>query len=176
MPSALGAALLSAGGALTGAVGSIVQGQSAAQADKYNGQIALANATIQKRNADQAGLAGEEQAAISGMKTRATVGDTKANQAASGIDVNKGSAVDVRTSEQQLGKLDALTIRSNAAKQAYGYETEAMSDTAQSELDKQAASSAQTAGYIGAAGTLLGKGADAATKFKEYQAASGFTI
>lgn len=166
--------LLAGASAITGALGAFEQGQSTASADKYNGQIALANSQIATRNAVQASEAGEIQAANSEMRTRANAGAIKTNQAASGVDVNKGSAVDVQQSEDQLGKLDALTIRSNAAKQAYGYETQSFSDTAQSELDKSAATNAATAGDIGAGSTLLGQGSNAGTKFQEYQQASGF--
>lgn len=168
--------LLAAGSAVMSTVGALQQGEAASAADKYNGQIAMANSQIANRNAVQASEAGEIQAANSGMKTRANAGSIKANQGASGVDVNKGSPVDVRTSQDQLGKLDALTIRSNAAKQAYGYETQSFSDTAQGTLDATAAKNDEMAGEFNAATTLLGKGSDAGTKYAQYQQASGFAF
>jgi hypothetical protein len=55
----------------------------------------------------------------------------------------------------QLGELDALTIRSNAEREAYGYTTQSSNLTAQSGLTRMAGRNAQTAGYVSAAGTLL---------------------
>lgn len=166
--------LLAAGNAAMSAFGALEQGQAQANSDKYNGQIAMANSQIATRNAVQASEAGEIQAANAEARTRAGAGAIKTNQAASGIDVNKGSAVDIQQSESQLGKLDALTIRSNAAKQAYGYETQSFSDAAQSNLDQYAAKNDIQASEISATSTLLGQSSNAASKFQEYQQASGF--
>ena len=68
------------------------------------------------QNAQFAGAEGEQQTAAEGAKTKAAVGATLANEGASGIDVDSGSNVDVRESEAKIGMLNALTIRSNAAK------------------------------------------------------------
>jgi hypothetical protein len=56
---------------------------------------------------------------------------------------------------KQYGMLDALTIRSNAAKQAYGREVAATSYTAQAQLDTMEGSQAAEGGDLGALGTLL---------------------
>jgi hypothetical protein len=161
-----------AGGAL-GAYGSYMQGQSAAAAARYNATIEKNNATIAKQNAAIAGEAGSFQAYQVGQKTRSEVGTIAANQAAGGIDVNKGSAVDVRSSAAELGELDALTVRSNAAREAYGYQTQADTHTAQSNLDLFEAANDQTAGTIGAASTFLGSAGSAALNFRKYQLEAG---
>jgi len=46
---------------------------------------------IARRNASQAALAGEQKVAVEQMKTRQQVGAIKAQQAASGVDVDSGS-------------------------------------------------------------------------------------
>lgn len=161
---------------VVGAVGSIMQGQSQSEMYNYQAQVERNNAQIAKQNAVFATEIGESQATQQGMKTRAIVGAEKAGQAASGIDVNTGSAVDVRASTAQLGELNALTIRSNAARQAYGYQVQSTSDIAQADLDTFAASNAKTAGYFGAVGSLLGAAASAGSAYSQWQLASPSSI
>lgn len=137
------------------ALGQIRQGQAAAASAKYNSQVQANNAQIAQNNAALAGEQGAANAGIEQQKTRAAVGGIKAAQAANGIDVNSGSAVDVRSSAAELGELNAITIRSNAAKTAYGYQTQQSSDMAQSQLDRQEAKFDVQAGYMNAGTTLL---------------------
>lgn len=144
-----------AGGAVS-AYGQYESGQATSAAASYQAQVAANNAAIARQNAELSMQAGEQQAGISEMRTRANVGTTKAGQAASGVDVNSASSTNVRAGEAEIGQLDALTIRSNAAKQAYGYEVAATSDTAQSQLESMEASNAKTAGTLGALGTAIG--------------------
>lgn len=136
-------------------LGSIAQGQEQAKAANYNAGVAANNATIAQQNASLAGAQGAANAAIEQQRTRATVGGIKAAQAANNIDVNTGSAVDVRSSAAELGELNAITIRSNAAKTAYGFQTQSSSDTAQAQLDQQQAKYDSEAGYLNAGKTLL---------------------
>lgn len=157
--------------AVVGAVGDVLGGQSQASAAKYNAAVAQMNKKAALTNATMVGEAGSEQAAIQSQKTRAEVGGIKANQAAGGVSVNSGSAVDTRVSAQELGKLDALTIRSNAAKEAYGYQTQAASFEAESQLDKAEASHDLEAGWIKGAGTLLGGAEEAGASWEKLQMA-----
>ncbi len=60
-----------------------------------------------------------------------------------------------------LGQLDALSIRSAAARKAYGFQSEAVNYENQSALDKHQAKSDKTAGYINAVTGLLKSGAEA---------------
>lgn len=145
------------GGIGTGvqAYGKYQEGQAANQSYQYKAQVAANNAAIKKQQATMDMQSGEIAAVNQGLKTRAKVAGEKAQQGAAGIDVNTGSAVDVRAGTEELGMLDALTIRSNAAKKAWSDEVDASSLEAQSELDKSAGEQAETAGAIGAAGSLL---------------------
>jgi hypothetical protein len=142
------------------AAGSIAKGNATASADRYNANVADLNSKQQTQNATWAAQAGDQQAAMSQQKTRATVGAITANQAASGIETNTGSAVAVRAGAAENGMLDAMTIRSNAARQAYGYQVQAASDKAQASQDRSEASDAETAGYIGAGSSVLGAAAN----------------
>ncbi len=133
-----------------------MSGFSNAQASRLQAQIAQNNSALAGQNAFATANAGEAAQNQAQMKTRAVIGATKAAQAANGIDVNTGSAVDVRASEAELGKMDAMTIRSNAARQAYGYQVEGVTQRAQSKLLKAQATQAEIAGVINAGADLLG--------------------
>jgi hypothetical protein len=143
-------------------------GEASAAANAYKAQVATNNAEIARRNAISDAQAGDTAAFNQGLKTRAKVGAEKAQQGASGIDVNTGSAADVRKGTQQLGMLDALTIRSNAARKAYGDLVESTSDTAQSQLDTMAGQQASEAGEIGAVGSLLSGASSLAGNWGKY--------
>lgn len=156
-----------------GGIGAIQQGRASSASAKYNSAIASNNATIATQNAQFAGEAGEAQAAMSEKKTRAEVGSIQNNQAASGINVNSGSAVDVRSSAAENGELDAITIRSNAARQAYGYQAQSTSENAQATLDKSQAGYDSTAGDISGATTFLGGAGNAGLNYEKYLQAGG---
>ncbi len=150
------------GGGLLGAAGNVQQGEASAAAANYNAAIARQNAQQATTNAVMAGQAGEIQAYIQQQRTMQEVSGTKASQAASGVNVNVGSAVNVRAGQAETGALDALTIRANAAKQAYGYQVQNTNDLAQSNLDRAEAQNDETAGWLNAGSTLLGSAGKAA--------------
>lgn len=155
-------------GAKVAAQGDILAGQAASQADIFNAGVAETNAQILKQGATWAGQAGEAEAGLSGMKTRAAVAGIKADQAAAGVDVNVGSAVDVRASEASKGMQDALTIRANAAKQAYGLQTQSASETAQASLYKSMAPYEIQAANLKSKATILSGKSQVASQFGNY--------
>lgn len=115
----------------------------------FQSQVARNNATIATQNAGYAREAGQEQAAIASRKGAAQIGAIKTGFAASGVDVNSGSAADVEVGARETEKLDAETVLNNAELQAYGYTTQATDFEAQSKQDE--------AGAIwGSLGTLTG--------------------
>lgn len=158
----------SVAGAGVGAYGAIKQGEATSNAEKYNAQVATNNAAIAEQSAQRAGAAGNAQAEQASLKTRATVGAIKANQAASGVDVNSGSSLDVRSSAQELGELNAINVRSNAANAAYGYKVQAASYSGQSTLDQYAASTATSAADISAGGTVLSGIGGASSNYSKF--------
>lgn len=168
VPIAVAALALSAVGTGIGIMGQMQQAKAQASAANYQSEVAANNAKIATQNATWANQAGEQQQAQAQLKTRAQVGGILAAQAASGVDVNKGSTIDVRSSAAETGQLDALTLRSNAARQAYGYDVQSTSDTAQSQLDSATASNIESAAPINAASTFLGGAGNAASKYAEF--------
>ncbi len=159
-------------GAASGASGARQAGNAASQADLYNAAVARNNATIATNNSQLAAEAGEANTTSALMKTRAQVGGILANQGASGVDINSGSAPDVRSSAAETGQLSAINIRAQAVRQAYGYQNEASAATSQAGLDTAQAGFDKQAGQTKAETTLLGGLASAGSGFEQYQMAS----
>jgi hypothetical protein len=160
-------------GGIVSAVGATESASAQQQAASYQAQVARNNQQIALNAANQASAAGSAQVEAQGIKNRAQAGQILASQAASNIDVNTGSAVDVRSSAAALGQLDALTIRSNAEKQVYGYQTEAASAGGQASLAASEASQAPIAGQLSATGSLLSGATGVANNYLRWQQLAG---
>jgi hypothetical protein len=156
-------------GAGISAIGTMEAAQAQSANASYQAQVARNNAQIAQENSTMAIQSGEAQAAAQGQKARAQVGGIVAAQGANNVDVNTGSAANVRTSSQELANVDTRTIMSNAAKQSFGYQVAASSDTAQAGLDTQEASQAQTAGGIGSLGSFLSGISSVGPNWVKYQ-------
>lgn len=138
-------------------------GRAAAESQAALADYNAAVADLQARDALERGM--EEEGRFR-SRVRVLVGSQRAGFAAGNIDVGYGSAVDVQEDAAFLGELDALTIRTNAGREAWGYKVEAedlrqRADIARREgvTLERAGRAAQTAARIGAVGGLLGTGA-----------------
>lgn len=109
---------LAAGGTAMNAVGQIKAGNKAKEAGEQSGQI------LEARARDARAIGADEESRYR-ASVRGLIGSQRAGFAAQGVDVGSGSAVDVQADAAYLGELDALTIRNNAAREAWGYEVEA---------------------------------------------------
>lgn len=140
-----------------------------AQAQKasaqYQNQVAQSNQAIATQNANFSSASGEQQAAVQEQKTRAQIGSITAAQASSGVDINSTTDQDVRTSAGELGALDAQTIRSNAARQAYGYETQATNFENAGAADVSQGNNDLTAGYTNAGAGALNSAGSASMNY-----------
>lgn len=162
-----------AGGGIS-ALSSIMGGKAKSASYKYQAGLAAINSQIAKQNADYERNVGEVEAQQSGLRTKAEIGATRAIEGASGLDVNSGSAARVQSSEREIGWNNQQIIRANSARRAYGYEVEAMNETAQGQLYKRAASQAKTAGILGAGATLLSTAGSVAGKWSQASTAGVF--
>jgi hypothetical protein len=143
------------------------QASAQAAAAKFQAQVAANNQTLANQAASQAVQSGEAKATQQEMRTRSTFGAIAAAQAANNIDVNTGSALDVRTGAAETGQLDALTIRSNAAREAYGFQVQGVSFSADAALLEMKSQQAIEAGNIAAMGSLLGGATSTADKLSK---------
>lgn len=162
------AAGLSILGTIQGFMGQKAQAKAAANQAKYNSAVAENNALIAQRNASLAAQEGNAALETQLMENRAKIGAIKAAQAASGVNINTGSAVDVRSSAAETGQLSALNIRSNAIRKAYGYQQDAADYKTQAGLYDTQAHNEKVAGNINARTTLLGGLSDTAMNFSNY--------
>ncbi len=162
----------SALGGVVGAVGAEQKGAADQAMYGYQSSVARMNAQIALQNAAYTQRAGGSAAYQSGLKTAATVGVQKANQGASGVDVNSGSPFGIRQTTTELGQLDQNLIRTNYAKKAYGFEVESATKTAEAGADVIAGQQASKAADIAALGSILGGVSSVSSKW--LQASSSF--
>lgn len=135
----------SMGLSILGTITTTMQQASAARAQgAYESSIANTNARIARIQARQTIEAGDVMASRKNVETGSIVSSIRAQQGASGIDVGSGSSALVRAGVSAVGAVDELTIRNNAARQAWGYETEAIGDSYKGEYAKLTAKSKET--------------------------------
>lgn len=149
-----------------GGVGQIQQGNAQAAAMRYNAQVAEMNATLADRRAKDALERGKVEEQQQRLRAAQLMGKQRAAMAANGVDLSFGSPLDNLVDTAELAELDALTIRRNAANEAYDFETQGVNYRADANLSRMNASAARTGGYLSAAGTILGGGA---TAYKDYR-------
>lgn len=135
------------------AVGQVQQSQAQNASFKYQAAVARNNQIIANRMAEDARKRGELEANIQRQKSRQLQGAQRAALASSGVLVDQDTAADVVADTAALGELDALTIRSNAEREALGFEAQGMNfaseaGLAQSKIDP-------SGGLIRAGSTLL---------------------
>lgn len=140
-----------------------------ADAYKYQSSMAMYNAAIAKQNQKYALDVGEQQAERQGIAGAAQAGQIKAGQAASGVDVNSGSAKDVQTSQRLVSQMDLNTIREKAAKTAYDFSVQATNYENQAKGLNKAASNARTEGVLGAVSSFIGTVGSVSSKWMQGQ-------
>lgn len=70
-------------------------------------------------------------------RTLRLISEQRAGFAASGVELDSGSTLDTTSGTAALGELDALTIENNAAREAYGYQSQAETFAAQAGITRQ---------------------------------------
>jgi hypothetical protein len=142
-------------GTILQAEGSAFGGAAAMQTYNARAQIAKNNAQIARYNAALAAATGESRGEALGLRSRARIGAIKAGQAGAGLDVNTGSAVDVRASAAALDALDIMNAKAEAARAVYGYGLKASEEETEAKLMKRAGKYALVEGLLGAGQSAL---------------------
>lgn len=120
--------------------------QAQARAAEANAELAEYNAAIADIQAKDTVSIGELEANKFRSRTKGLIGEQRAGMAAGNIDVGYGSAVDVVADAAFLGELDALTVRTNAAREAWGYRVEAADSRMRGDIMRDEAKEARRAG------------------------------
>ncbi|MDX9690533.1 MAG: hypothetical protein RBT70_08775 [Alphaproteobacteria bacterium] len=165
--AAIGATVLSTGMTM---YGQYQQGRAQQSQMNYQAAVDRNNKIISDRAAEDAikrGQAEEE-------KHRRQVQQVKAQQrvgfAARGIDLGSDNVLDTLSDTAMFGELDALTIRNNAAREAYGYQVQGMNYEASAANKVLAGKNARSAANTGMFTTLLSGASTVAESWQNYNA------
>lgn len=149
---------------LLGSAGSIAGALTQSQDQKFQGDVAIRLAEMQARvselQAEEAIKIGKKQAARIQREGKRIRGAQRAAIAAQGIEIDTGSAADVQEDTARTIALDALQVRNNAWRAAWGHRFEAVSARRAGQLNFQL--SRQAAGR-----TVLAGGAQALSQFSQ---------
>lgn len=148
--------------------GDAAKAAGVAMRESANSQADLAdyNANVAELQADDAIARGLDEETRFRTRVRGAIGTARTEFAAGNIDVSMGTAADVQADAAYLGELDALTIRTNAGREAWGFKVQAEDLTRRGQIARKegvyheaAGRANQSAARWGATGTLLGTGA-----------------
>lgn len=151
----------------TSAIGQIRAGKAANKANAAAGvaqkeaaesqaQLADYNAGVAELQAQDAVARGAQDESRFRQGIRQVIGSQRAGLAAGNVDVGFGSSVDVQADAAFLGELDALTIRTNATREAWGYKVTAEDSRRRAEILRKEGAAAAAAGNVKAGGQILG--------------------
>jgi hypothetical protein len=168
------AIIAAAASAGTSAVGQVQAGRAAGRAGRAQQQVAESEAALADYNAHIADLQapdaierGAEQESRFRTQVRDLVAKQRTGFAAGGIDVNYGSAAAVQADATMLGELDARTIRTNAIREAWGFQVQGEDLRRRAQITRMGGVMAVEEGrqraagaYLGAATSLIGAGGD----------------
>lgn len=141
---AIGTTLASAG----------VAAYSQYQTGKYEQAVAKTNAKIAEDQAIDAQRRGAIEEEEQRARVRALLGAQRATFGANNVVSSTGTPLGLLAQTAQYGEIDALTVRNNAAREAFGYRVDAMNSRNRGRL-------ARRQGNLGAASTLLAGGSQA---------------
>lgn len=146
------------------------QGAAQKAASESQAQLADYNAAVADLQSQDAIQRGTEAESFFRSEVRGAIGAQRAGIAAGNVDVAFGSAVDVQADAAFLGELDALQIRNNAQREAWGFQVSATDYRKRAEIARKegvyleraavtGGNAAKTASNYGIASSLLGGGA-----------------
>jgi len=150
-------------GAAVSTVGAYYGAKSSKIALNAQANIADINARISELSAQSELEAGQRKEQASRLTTAKVKSSQKAAMAANGIDLGSDTAVNIQTTTDVLGEVDANTIAANAARSAWGYRTQGV-NFKNDALFKRASAGAINP-WMAAGGTLLTNASSVATNW-----------
>ena len=136
--------------------GTLAQTASAFKQAQFQQSMARRQADMSSMAAGDALLRGQNAGTRLAMRGSSIVGAQKAAAAASGVDVASGSSAQGIGATEAGVALDVSTAQNNAAREAWGYETEATNQNLRASEYGSAATGALVGGGLSAAGSALG--------------------
>lgn len=149
-------------------------GAAQANALRYQADVDRNNAVIQDQLAKDAIERGKTEEQMHRIK----IGQLKGQQlnafAKNGVETDSGSALDVLSDTAMIGELEALTIRNNAEREAYGHKLQGMNYSASSENNRTAAATAKSSANTAALTSALSTAGTVSGKWYDYESAGAF--
>lgn len=164
--------VLGAASAGVGAYATYQQQQAVKDAANYEAKVQRQNAVLADKQATDALGRGAAEEAAAARKLSAFKGAQRAGLAGTGVDLTAtgSSAEDIQADTKQLGALDLLAVRQNAAREAYGYKVGATDARAGAALSSFRAQTTKPA--LAATGTLLSGASQVADSWIRYRGGS----
>jgi hypothetical protein len=150
---------------IVGATSALWEGAAQSKMYSYQAGIARQRAQVAETESRFATTAGETNAMIQGLRTGQQVGVQRAGQGAANINPATGSAAAVRASQTWGGQTAESITRTNAARQAYGYDVQAATERAQASAYDVSSKTAITASYFNAGASVLGAASGVSSKW-----------
>lgn len=136
------------------AAGGLFSAYGQYQAGKYQSDVARDNARVAELQARDANIRGGMEEDRYRRQLAQFQGQQRATAGAAGRDLASGTTADLLAQTADIGEQDALQIRSNAMREAYGFKVQAVNERQQGRL-------ARAQGRNAAIGTILTSGAQA---------------
>jgi hypothetical protein len=170
--TAAGASALSLAGTVgstaLGVGGALFQGISAMNMANYQAAVADNNRKMALQMQERAKIEGETAARDQDLKTKALIGQQRAQMGASGFDMNTGTPLDLQASSTALGRLDALRAKGGKDMEAWKYGVQAQQFANQGEMAEASGFNSMLSGFINAGSSLIGGAGSFATKWTQY--------
>ena len=153
-------------GAATSALGAYGAARSQKIGLRGAADIADINANIAELAAQQTEEAGRREMGRVQMSTAQLKGRQRASLAANGVDLGEGSALQILTTTDVMGEIDANTVQANAVRAAWGQRIQGTSMSNDARMKRAQASAISPFGA--AATSLLGSAGGVAKSWYEY--------
>lgn len=151
------------GGSAMGAVGSFYSAKSQSMSLKAQARMDDLNAQLAEKAAQTELARGQREVQSSRLKTAQLKSTQRASMAANGIDLGSDTAVNILSSTDLMGEIDADTLEANAVRSAWGYRTQAVNASNSAIGARATAKGINPA--AGAAGSLLSSAGQVASSW-----------
>lgn len=156
------------------AYSSVQQGKAAKAQGKYQQQVMANNQILAQRAAKDARERGKRAEFEQNLKTRQLIGRQNTVLAGNGVLIGQDTALDITTDTAEVGKYDALTIRSNAEREALGFLAQGVNFENQGNLARMSGDATARASNLSAIGSVVGAAGSVAGKWYDFNRAGAF--
>jgi len=173
MSFAVSSIALQGAGAASSVLGAYYGAQSQKSALNYQADIADINARMAEQSAQAELLRGEREYQAVRIKSANQKSKQRVALAANGVDLSQGTAVEVQTSNDVMGEIDANTVQSNAIRAAWGHRIQGTNMQNEALMKRASASSINP--EMAAFSTLVSEGAKLGQSYLGMKKAGLFT-